>query len=677
MGKRPKKHPPPVEPRSKKRRIKEPVLDKRIKATIVKDASKRFKPFRPWEDAAPSSDSDAPGPSSRIRSRDTARFQPTFHSPSPPSDSEGSGGEGGRDSPESPRAQSPPFSASERYELINTSVRNWKRGPVTEKVFHVKVAPMTVTLANSFRRQIQLHSILEHAFRSILSQAPPDSSAQVVIQHPQLYKNVICTSRQRPNELEFDQLAERLIAVLLSDEDVQLEECQFYLTTFQRQTVGGRMSCKVAPTTRTRQVLSFKEMAKNWRTLYDPFTPLRGERKEEFRNLCFPLVLARELTHWEMMQNTDLTLRTIRLKMNQCTRTLACQQLARRLVQQAGLTPEDGPFEIEDLPAFENCLPDGVSLNIFTESGPPLYKLGHPSQDYQINIYLAFNNDLNASAGFHAYGISKIGRFLGCGNSRAKFCKQCFRVHYNEEKENMHRCEDAVCSQCSMSNCTNTDNNPLLLLEHECPICFRSFKTELCLKAHSCGSTTRCETCRQIYLARRPHTCGIRVCGWCRVPHDTWSLCYVDKPLNKEKKKKKRTKALTQDAATNVQEDGAEDESVYSLPVASGDEQVEEEEDDDGDDDDDGGDGDEAEEAGEGKKKKKKKMGIWFCDIESQIDDDAVKQHHANYIHCQRSDGLQSFTFCGTNAMTEYVSQIINKKSPMANAYHVFHNAGT
>jgi len=126
-----------------------------------------------------------------------------------------------------------------------------------------------VNLSNALKRQLQLTSILESAFREILLHASPDSVAQVVVKNPYLNMKVCCTKRLKASLLSFDHLAERLVGILISDENILLSQCTFYLTTFTPISVGGRRFGKT--TTRTRDTLSFSEQALKWKTIYDPF----------------------------------------------------------------------------------------------------------------------------------------------------------------------------------------------------------------------------------------------------------------------------------------------------------------------------------------------------------------------------------------------------------------------
>jgi hypothetical protein len=190
------------------------------------------------------------------------------------------------------------FKPGDYYRLVENDRRRWRGGPVRQNMYQVRLIRSLPT-SDSFERQIMLFQVLESAFQRILEAAPPNASAQVIAENVKFRKWVIATCRTKASQLTFHHLADRLDAVLQSDDTVDLTETKLTLTTFATSHIGSQPH---RPSMANRRVYDEREYCKLKRSLYNPTTYSRLKARH---GLCVPLIIARELHAMETGQSNN------------------------------------------------------------------------------------------------------------------------------------------------------------------------------------------------------------------------------------------------------------------------------------------------------------------------------------------------------------------------------------
>ena len=430
------------------------------------------------------------------------------------------------------------FDPSDYFELQPSPVhkeKKWKKGVVTEKSFIIKITKDLETTDQE--RILQLMEILEAAYRDILDQAPPDSLAQLYLSNTDMDKACISSRRAPPAVLTFEHLATKLDDVLDSNESIKLENTTFMLNTFTPpRTVGGR-----GTSVRSRHEYSKDVWELSKKSMYDPMSNC-NRIPHDLRNHCVALVLAKELF---AIYNPNVK----RSKMGNFLKCRSSWKQAKDLVRQAGLDPDKAPYPVEQLDAFEKCLPEGVGLNFFYDAAPPFLQIG-PKTDKSINIFISPQVQEDGSVGcYHAYGISSLGGFFG----KEQVCNYCFKCYKYGRK---HKCSEAGCRLCKYAECKNIENERKARMTIDCEDCGLYFHTRECYVAHilTCGDKIRCKFCSLSFTKSKlkTHKCATPYCHTCKQEHSPFDFCYVPGAKKKGEKEKKPIKIWYADSETQV-----------------------------------------------------------------------------------------------------------------------------
>ena len=125
-----------------------------------------------------------------------------------------------------------------KYSVERNKVRQWKKAPVRETQYKMNIQELPKTQC-PLTRFFYFEKVLKGAFEQIIADAPPESTAQIFAVNDKLNKRCIATERMMAKDLTFTKFAERLCAVIKSDESVKLEDTNFYLSTYTTNTMGG------------------------------------------------------------------------------------------------------------------------------------------------------------------------------------------------------------------------------------------------------------------------------------------------------------------------------------------------------------------------------------------------------------------------------------------------------
>lgn len=239
----------------------------------------------------------------------------------------------------------PVFNPSEYYCLVKRGTRRWRGGPITETSYGLDITK-DMDAMDPMDRQLQLQHVLEHAFRQILSSAPPNCTAQLYAVNPRLNKRCISTQRLPPALLSFATLAEEIAAVLQSDQNVELQETDFVLCLYhhKKDQVGW-----TSPNLRSRLEYNRQVWAASKTSLDNPISR-RNKIPKKFQKMCVSLAIAKGL---HLLHHPAIS----QLQLQSFGRSRECRNVALELMRRAKVHSEYGPVALNELSVFENILP--------------------------------------------------------------------------------------------------------------------------------------------------------------------------------------------------------------------------------------------------------------------------------------------------------------------------------
>lgn len=113
-------------------------------------------------------------------------------------------------------------------QIVETFKGQHRTGPLVQSRFNFKITQQIPTGVQGF---LFFNTILNHVFKQIVDKIPSDSRAQIFLRNDKLHKSYISTSRAQPHKLRLQDLTDKLIAAIHSDDNVTLEDTSIIVST--------------------------------------------------------------------------------------------------------------------------------------------------------------------------------------------------------------------------------------------------------------------------------------------------------------------------------------------------------------------------------------------------------------------------------------------------------------
>ena len=383
--------------------------------------------------------------------------------------------------------------------------------PVYQYTYKIRISNL-VHQYPIFQRHLILYDIFRAAFVNILQNSPENAVGQLFLISSELQTRCISTKRDLVRNLNFEEAANRLEAVLQSDEAISLERLEIvlvlYLPTFEN--VGSKFGRK-----KYRKYFDIATYLKYSRCITNPI----NKRIENYSELCLPIALLIEkyvIKNMKKDKNTDVSQTRRAVKQ---VKTLIVN--AKCLVKQANISPLSGPFNLEQAKHLIKALnlDSDICVRIFDKADKPILVWGKNLESkYCINLYFYYTGD----ACYHTYIITNIKGFFG---KRSKICKLC---HKKLENKYTHNCVHSKCELCRKIGCKNTS---LVSDYNKCSDCNFVYLSKLCKQNHLpiCCKRKLCSFCRKVILTSNSeeHDCKKHPCSRCGKCHSPFTVCYL------------------------------------------------------------------------------------------------------------------------------------------------------
>jgi len=315
------------------------------------------------------------------------------------------------------------------------------------------------------------------------------------------------TINERGNSI-LNELGNRLVNILTSNEDIALEDCNFHVQVIPIPQGQGKT-----------KIINLKEDTKTKQCI----TVIKNDD-----NLCGPRSIVTGLTYYNPDIFVKLNLANHPLTNNEITYIRKSRKLQKdlaiKLLQICGISipePSTG-LTIEDIKKIEQKL----DIQIKVVCAEKLNSIIYSGPDKDIKIYLYKNKN-------HFDVINSMAAFFGS----SYYCHECDTKYNNKDQH--------ICKKEYRCNVCNGEKHPEHVIENPkwkyCGDCFRSFFNMECFKNHksneTCDTVWKCKKCKKILLRKNTnpkiHKCGEKNCLNCKETVLEDHKCYMLKKLCK------------------------------------------------------------------------------------------------------------------------------------------------